>query len=208
MSQIKIANKSGFCFGVKRAIGIAENAVNAEKKTYTLGPIIHNPQEVARLFKKGIKTIKNANGVKNATVILRTHGIPLSLRNTLLKKEDVDIIDATCPFVKRAQDIVKELAGKGETIIIAGEKKHPEVIGLVSYGGEKCFVIENAKEAERFMGQSDVPKNHVPQPVMLSGATELRSRNICSSSANCFTADPSETSSLRVTTPEFLEVLK
>ena len=153
MSQIKIANKSGFCFGVKRAIGIAESAADTDRKTFTLGPIIHNPQEVDRLKKKGIKTIKNADGVKNATVILRTHGIPLSLHNTLLKKKNVEIMDATCPFVKRAQDIVKELAGKGETIIIAGEKKHPEVIGLVSYGGKQCFVIENAEEAERFKGQ-------------------------------------------------------
>jgi 4-hydroxy-3-methylbut-2-enyl diphosphate reductase len=154
MTQIRIAGKSGFCFGVKRAIGIAESAAGADKKTYTLGPIIHNPQEVSRLLKKGIKTLKNARGVKNATVILRTHGIPLSLHDALLKKNDIEIIDATCPFVKRAQNIVTELASKGETIIIAGEKKHPEVVALVSYGGNKCFVVENSKEAGKFKSQN------------------------------------------------------
>ncbi|MDR2192091.1 MAG: 4-hydroxy-3-methylbut-2-enyl diphosphate reductase [Endomicrobium sp.] len=154
MTKIKVADKSGFCFGVKRAIGIAENAVNADKKTYTLGPIIHNPQEVDRLEKEGIKTLKDAKKVKNATIILRTHGIPLFLHKELLGKKDVEIIDATCPFVKRAQNIVTELASKGETIIIAGEKKHPEVVALVSYGGDKCFVIENFFEAEKFNGQS------------------------------------------------------
>ncbi|MDR3113452.1 MAG: 4-hydroxy-3-methylbut-2-enyl diphosphate reductase [Endomicrobium sp.] len=154
MVKIQIADKSGFCFGVKRAIGIAEKASLSGNKTYTLGPIIHNPQEVARLSKKGIKTLKDAKRVKNAVVILRTHGIPLPLHNALLKKKDIEIIDATCPFVKRAQDIVTELASKGQTIIIAGEKKHPEVAALLSYGGEKCFVVENAKEAASFKEKS------------------------------------------------------
>jgi 4-hydroxy-3-methylbut-2-enyl diphosphate reductase len=156
MTKIKIADKSGFCFGVKRAIGIAENAAKDDKKTYTLGPIIHNPQEVDRLKKKGIRPLKDAKKIKNATVILRTHGIPLFLHNSLLEKKDVKIIDATCPFVKRAQNIVTELSSKGETIIIAGEKKHPEVVALVSYGGYKCFVVENAKEAEKFSEKSSL----------------------------------------------------
>ncbi|MDR1941607.1 MAG: 4-hydroxy-3-methylbut-2-enyl diphosphate reductase [Endomicrobium sp.] len=147
LKKIIIADKSGFCFGVKRAVDLAEKTVSAGKKTYTLGPIIHNPQEVERLNAKGIKTVADAKKIRNSTIILRTHGIPLVLHNELAGKKSVNIIDATCPFVKRAQDIVKDLAAKGETIVIAGERTHPEIIALVSYGGEKCVVVENLKEA-------------------------------------------------------------
>ncbi len=154
--KIKIAEKSGFCFGVKRAIDIAEKNAGSDKKVYTLGPIIHNPQEVKRLEKKGIKILKNPKKVEKATVILRTHGIPLQLHNELKNKKTVDVIDATCPFVKRAQDIVKELASKDETIVIAGEKVHPEVAALVSYGKGKCVVVENAKEADKLKSKGDI----------------------------------------------------
>jgi 4-hydroxy-3-methylbut-2-enyl diphosphate reductase len=152
MQKIKIADKSGFCFGVTRAISLAEKTADSNRKVYTLGPIIHNPQEVKRLEKKGIKILKDPNKVKDGIIILRTHGIPLALHNKLEKKKNIDIIDATCPFVKRAQDIVKELSSsdsKDETIVIAGEKVHPEVIALVSYGNGKCVVVENAQEAKK-----------------------------------------------------------
>lgn len=155
-TQIKIAEKSGFCFGVKRAIELAEKTADIDQKVYTLGPIIHNPQEVERLDKKGIKTLKEPQKVKSGTIILRTHGIPLKLHNALKKKKSIDIIDATCPFVKRAQDIVKELSSKNETIIIVGEKVHPEVVALVSYGDGKCIVVENVKEAEKLKIQGNV----------------------------------------------------
>jgi 4-hydroxy-3-methylbut-2-enyl diphosphate reductase len=147
--MIKIADKSGFCFGVQRAISLAEKTANLHKKVYTLGPVIHNPQEVKRLSDKGIKTLKNPKSVKDGVIILRTHGIPLQLHNELEKKKSIEIIDATCPFVKRAQDIVKELSGKDDTIIIVGEKVHPEVAALVSYGSGKCIVVENIKKAQK-----------------------------------------------------------
>lgn len=156
MAKIKIAEKSGFCFGVKRAINLAEKTADANQKVYTLGPVIHNPQEVERLDKKGIKTLKDPKKVKSGIVILRTHGIPLKLHNELEKKKSIDIIDATCPFVKRAQDIVKELSSKDETIIIVGEKVHPEVVALVSYGPGKCVVVENVKEAEKLKIQGNI----------------------------------------------------
>ncbi|MDR1195086.1 MAG: 4-hydroxy-3-methylbut-2-enyl diphosphate reductase [Endomicrobium sp.] len=147
--MIKIADKSGFCFGVKRAISLAEKTANLHKKVYTLGPVIHNPQEVERLNDKGIKTLKDPKSVKDGIIILRTHGIPLQLHNELEKKKSIEIIDATCPFVKRAQDIVKELSGKDDAIIIVGEKVHPEVAALVSYGSGKCIVVENIKKAQK-----------------------------------------------------------
>ncbi|MCL2484688.1 MAG: 4-hydroxy-3-methylbut-2-enyl diphosphate reductase [Endomicrobia bacterium] len=155
-TKISIADKSGFCFGVKRAIDLAEKTACLTKKVYTLGPVIHNPQEVKRLEKQGIKTLKDIKSVKSGTIILRTHGIPLELHDKLKKRKSVEIIDATCPFVKKAQDIVKELGKKDETIVIVGEKIHPEVVALVSYGNGKCVIVETVKEAEKVKSKGDL----------------------------------------------------
>jgi len=159
--SIQIADQSGFCFGVKRAIELAEKAALKNKNVRTLGPIIHNPQEVKRLNKEGVKTINTSSKVKSGVIVLRTHGIPLEQHKKLKQNKAVKIIDATCPFVKRAQDIVSELGAKNETIVIAGEKAHPEVVGLVSYGNGK--VIENAKEAARFKTDKNKTVNVVSQ---------------------------------------------
>jgi 4-hydroxy-3-methylbut-2-enyl diphosphate reductase len=155
MLEVKIADKAGFCFGVRRAIDLAEKTVTKRYKVYTLGPIIHNPQEVKRLEKKGIKILKTLKKIKNGCVILRTHGIPFDLHQQLKKNKDIAVIDATCPFVKRTQDIIKQLSAEGlgncnKKIIVVGERIHPEVIALVSYGNGNCTVIENIKEAQNF----------------------------------------------------------
>jgi 4-hydroxy-3-methylbut-2-enyl diphosphate reductase len=152
--NIKIADSAGFCFGVKRAINLAEKAADRERKVYTLGPIIHNPQEVERLEKKRIKILTSINKIKSGLVILRTHGIPFNLHRKLIKNKNINIIDATCPFVKRAQVIMKQLStdieSKGKIVIIVGERVHPEVIALMSYSSGKCVVIENVAEAQNF----------------------------------------------------------
>ncbi|GHT49096.1 4-hydroxy-3-methylbut-2-enyl diphosphate reductase [Endomicrobiia bacterium] len=152
--KIKIAKNSGFCFGVRRAIDLVEKATREKPRVYTLGPIIHNPQEVKRLEKQGIKILKDSKRIKEGSIILRTHGIPFELHKKLEANKTINIIDATCPFVKRAQNIVKQLSAdvksEDEKIILVGEKVHPEVVALVSYGNDKCVVIENSKEAGRF----------------------------------------------------------
>lgn len=149
VKKIKIAKSSGFCFGVKRAIDLAEKVASRNKKVYTFGPLIHNPQEVKRLDKEGIKVIEDYSKIKNGILVLRTHGIEQEIHEKLSKKKNIDIIDATCPFVKRAQDIVKKLSCKNEQIIIVGEKTHPEVIALVSYGKGKCVVVEDKKDIKK-----------------------------------------------------------
>ena len=163
MKKIQIADKSGFCFGVKRAIELAEKAAKQNKKVWTLGPIIHNPQEVKRLAKEGISTVKTAAKAKNGVMVLRTHGIPLAQHEKLKQNKSVKIIDATCPFVKRAQDIVRDLGAKNEIIVIAGEKTHPEVVALMSYGNGNSEVIENAKEAVSFKADKNKTVNIVSQ---------------------------------------------
>jgi len=156
--EIKIADNAGFCFGVRRAIDLAEKTADRERSVCTLGPIIHNPQEVKRLEKKGIKTLRDLKRLKTGFVILRTHGIPFDLHKKLENNRNINIIDATCPFVKRAQNIVKQLGAgfKDRTIVVVGEKIHPEVAALISYGNGRCVVIENVNEARNFKSVRDL----------------------------------------------------
>ncbi|RDU57295.1 4-hydroxy-3-methylbut-2-enyl diphosphate reductase [Helicobacter sp. MIT 99-5507] len=128
--QIKRANEYGFCFGVKRAIKLAEQNKNA----ITIGPLIHNQKEIDRLkvnFNVHVET--NLDNIKeNSNVIIRTHGIQ---KNDLerLKQSNVNIIDATCPFVTKPQKICEQMSDEGYHIIIFGDKDHPEVKGVASY---------------------------------------------------------------------------
>jgi len=146
MKIIKIAESSGFCFGVRRAIELAEKVSQESDNVYTFGPLIHNPQEVERLNKKGIEVINDYSKIQDGILVLRTHGIELNVYNKLSENKKLKIIDATCPFVKRAQDIVKELSDISQQIVIVGEKTHPEVVALVSYGKGKCIVVENKND--------------------------------------------------------------
>lgn len=128
--KIELASNYGFCFGVKRAINIAEKYQNSS----TMGPLIHNQDEIDRLkndFNVGLYS--NLSDVKpNDTVIIRTHGIPKDdLKN--LKKMNTKVINATCPFVTTPQNIVKNMSKEGYSILIFGDKEHPEVKGVQSY---------------------------------------------------------------------------
>ena len=128
--KVKLASNYGFCFGVKRAIKIAEDYDNSA----TMGPLIHNQDEINRLkndFNVGLYT--NLSDVKdNDTVIIRTHGIP---KNDLkhLRTLNAKIINATCPFVTTPQQIVKKMSEEGYSILIFGDADHPEVKGVQSY---------------------------------------------------------------------------
>ncbi len=148
MVKITIAKSAGFCFGVKRAIDLAQDIASKNKDVYTFGPLIHNPQEVARLEKENIKVVEDYSKIDKGVLVLRTHGIPLDIYENLSKKENIKIVDAACPFVKKAQDIIKELSKDSEQIVIVGEKKHPEVVALVSYGKGKCLVVEDKNDVK------------------------------------------------------------
>ena len=132
--KVKLASNYGFCFGVKRAIKIAEDYKNSS----TMGPLIHNQDEINRLkndFNVGL--YNNLSDVKdNDTVIIRTHGIPKNdLRD--LRKLNAKVINATCPFVTTPQQIVKKMSKEGYSILIFGDKDHPEVKGVQSYGEDQ-----------------------------------------------------------------------
>jgi 4-hydroxy-3-methylbut-2-en-1-yl diphosphate reductase len=144
--KIIVAKTAGFCFGVKRAIDIAFRIAKDKRKgIFTLGPIIHNPQVVEKLKGKGIIPIEKIRTNKNITaLIIRTHGIPLSLSQEIAAM-GCEIIDATCPFVKKAQYYAKLLNEEGYQVLILGEKNHPEVISLMSYADDNPIVVDGRK---------------------------------------------------------------
>jgi 4-hydroxy-3-methylbut-2-enyl diphosphate reductase len=142
---IEKAKSYGFCFGVKRAVEIAESSKNA----VTLGPLIHNPLEIDRLAKNfNVKYIESLEDIDEniKRVIVRTHGIPKQNLQKL-KEKDVEIIDATCPFVKKPQEIVEEMSKQGYDIVVFGDKNHPEIKGVVSYSvHNRVFVALSPEE--------------------------------------------------------------
>ncbi|MDR2790065.1 MAG: 4-hydroxy-3-methylbut-2-enyl diphosphate reductase [Campylobacteraceae bacterium] len=142
--EIRLAKNYGFCFGVKRAINIAQNAPGA----FTIGPLIHNNEEILRLKNnynvETLGSVEEAQGIKKA--IIRTHGIQKEDLERL-KKIGVEIIDATCPFVTKPQKICEEMSAQGYTIIIFGDKNHPEVKGVKSYSlHESVHVVLSIEE--------------------------------------------------------------
>lgn len=147
MMKIELASSYGFCFGVKRAIRIAEE----HKGSKTYGPLIHNKDEINRL-KEGF-SIGLAEGLedieKEDAVVIRTHGIP---KNELhvLKEQKNEVIDATCPYVTTPQKIVEEMSEAGYSIVIFGDKNHPEIKGVVSYAKDikDAFIVLEKEELE------------------------------------------------------------
>jgi len=144
--KIKIAEHSGFCFGVKRAIQIALKTAQQNSKAATLGPIIHNPQMVSYLEKLGIGFIDNIDDITDETIIIRSHGITSEDYKKLLDK-NINIVDATCPFVKLAQEYAQKLIKEGFQLVILGEKEHPEVAALLSYIDDNAIVVESPEES-------------------------------------------------------------
>lgn len=144
--EIILADHSGFCFGVKRAIELAISLAEDQKKPlYTLGPIIHNPQVVHRLEDLGVENIDSVDEVNDGAVIIRSHGVPPRVIEEIQAK-GLEVIDATCPFVKRAQEYARQLVEDGYHAIVCGDADHPEVIGIVGSANGDVLVVKNAEE--------------------------------------------------------------
>ena len=146
--EIIVAESAGFCFGVKRAVGSAEDFAEKGIPAVTLGEIIHNPTVVEELKAKGVYPVENVSEVpKGATLILRSHGVPLSVIEELDKK-CIPYADATCPFVARIHRIVAERTAAGDTVIITGNPDHAEVKGIVGHAKGDVRVVRNLEELE------------------------------------------------------------
>ncbi len=153
--KIELASKYGFCYGVKRAIQIAEG----HKNSFTYGPLIHNKDEISRLKDNfNIGLVEKLEDIKNDNaVVIRTHGIPKD-ELAQLKKQENQIIDATCPYVTTPQNIVSKMSKEGYSIVIFGDKNHPEIKGVVSYAtkANDAFVVLEENELETLPLKSKV----------------------------------------------------
>lgn len=146
--EIELASHAGFCFGVKRAMKLAFQATSEKGRVYSLGPLIHNPQAVDELRKRGVKVIKNLNQVENGPLIIRSHGASPSLLAEA-KGRGLEVVDATCPLVKKVQDLAKMIREEGYLVVIVGERNHYEVKSLLSLAGKGAVVVESPDEARK-----------------------------------------------------------
>ncbi|MDK2879705.1 MAG: hypothetical protein PWR06_2421, partial [Thermoanaerobacteraceae bacterium] len=153
--QLIIAEYAGFCYGVKRAMEMVEDLIKKGEKAYTLGPLIHNPQVVDDLKNRGIMAAGLDEIKEKSNLVIRTHGVGPSLINQA-KDYGLNIIDATCPFVKNVQEKAADLSGKDYLVIIIGDPRHPEVEGIKSWCRGDVKVIENVKDAENFFTNKKV----------------------------------------------------
>ncbi|TKX32362.1 4-hydroxy-3-methylbut-2-enyl diphosphate reductase [Campylobacter aviculae] len=142
---IELAKNYGFCFGVKRAIKKAEQIKDAA----TIGPLIHNNEEILRLQKDfNVKTLEDINALSSEKkAIIRTHGITKQDLEKL-RQTDIEIFDATCPFVTKPQQICERMSNEGYDVVIFGDENHPEVKGVKSYVSTRAYVVLDKKELE------------------------------------------------------------
>lgn len=144
--EVTVAKTAGFCFGVKRAVEkVYDQIGRTEKRIYTYGPIIHNEQVVGDLREKGVEVIDSLEELKtirNAVVVIRSHGVGKNVYD-ILKENGVEIVDATCPYVKKIHRIVEKQSAEGRKVLIIGSEDHPEVQGIKGWGDERTVVIED-----------------------------------------------------------------
>jgi 4-hydroxy-3-methylbut-2-enyl diphosphate reductase len=143
--DVRIAERAGFCYGVRLAIDKAKHAREQGQEVTTLGQLVHNPGIKADLSDRGIRTADLADQVEGGTLVIRAHGVPASEMEKLRAKsgDDLQVIDATCTWVLQSQKAARELADAGYTVCIIGHEDHPEVKGVRSYAGEKHVVVDD-----------------------------------------------------------------
>lgn len=152
--KVIVAKTAGFCFGVKRAVDQVYRQIEEGKKPiYTYGPIIHNEEVVRELAEKGVQVIESEEQlkqVKEGTVIIRSHGVSERIYK-MIEEQNLEIVDATCPFVKKIHRIVQNHCETGTEIVIIGNEGHPEVEGIKGWCGTPVTVIGEEAEAEEFI---------------------------------------------------------
>jgi 4-hydroxy-3-methylbut-2-enyl diphosphate reductase len=145
--EVIVAENSGFCHGVRNAIDIAEKTLVQESNVYSLGPIIHNKDEVERLAKAGLKNVQKIDQIPSGTVIIRSHGAaPQQIE--ALETKNLKIVDATCVLVKRVQQIAQQLGKDGYLVVIVGDENHPEVQAVMG-STEEVVVISNKADLHK-----------------------------------------------------------
>lgn len=161
--KVLLANEYGFCFGVERAVEMVEAAIGEGDTVRSLGPLIHNEQEMQRLAHEGVTTISDPVQIKRGeTAVIRAHGVTPSVQKAL---EDIasKVVDATCPFVTRVQKLAARAAAADRHVIVVGNPDHPEMIGVKGYAPDHAFVISDETEV------ASLPK--LRRPLVVSQTT-------------------------------------
>ncbi len=149
--KITVAKTAGFCFGVNRAVEIVYSLADSDKKVCTLGPIIHNMEMVSELESKGVYAVDDIDGVSDFdTVVIRSHGVDKATKDTL-SSFDCEVVDATCPFVSKIHRIVERAGQDNKTVLIAGDKNHPEVMGIMGHCIGECYTFVDEEELQTIL---------------------------------------------------------
>lgn len=146
--QVLLASEYGFCFGVERAVDMVEDAVAAGETVRSLGPLIHNDQEMERLATSGVTTVNDPIQItRNETAVIRAHGVTPDVQRTL-EETASKVVDATCPFVTRVQRLASRAAESDRHVVIVGAPDHPEMIGVKGYAPDHAFIIRDESEID------------------------------------------------------------
>jgi 4-hydroxy-3-methylbut-2-enyl diphosphate reductase len=157
--EVIVAEHAGFCFGVTKAVETVYDQIknSSDVNIYTYGPIIHNEIVVSDLEKKGVKVINSVeelDGISEGTIVIRSHGVTKEVHQKI-EETGLNIIDATCPFVKRIHKVVEKESAEGKQIIIVGNAGHPEVVGIEGWCHNKAVVIGTVEETENYQGSKE-----------------------------------------------------
>ncbi|HEX5707345.1 MAG TPA: 4-hydroxy-3-methylbut-2-enyl diphosphate reductase [Pyrinomonadaceae bacterium] len=154
--QVLLADEYGFCFGVERAVEMVEDELREGATVRTLGPLIHNTQEIHRLERGGVRTIDAPVEVEpNVTAVIRAHGVTPEVQRELEQRAS-KVVDATCPFVTKVQKLAERAAAEGRDVVVVGNPDHPEMIGVVGYAPTRSHVVRDASEV------AALPPLHAP----------------------------------------------
>ena len=154
--QVLLAEEYGFCFGVERAVEMVEEALSEGATVRTLGPLIHNTQEIGRLEAEGVATINApAEVAPGVTAVIRAHGVTPEVQRELEARAE-RVIDATCPFVTKVQKLAERAAAEGRDVVVVGNPDHPEMIGVKGYAPHNAHVVRDAGEV------AQLPPLHAP----------------------------------------------
>lgn len=191
--KVVVARHAGVCYGVERALKLADEAAASDDAVVSLGPLIHNPQAVSALHSKGVTVASSLDEVAAGTVIIRTHGVDPAVI-VAAEAKGLKVVDATCPFVRAAHTCAADLAASGYGVVIVGESDHPEVEGILAHARGDALIVQHASDLPdmlpgRRIGvvvQTTQPPAVLQEVVaaLLPRVSELRACNtICSATA-------------------------
>ncbi len=182
--KVIVAPDAGFCYGVKRATKAAfDAAASAAGPVYMLGALIHNPQVVARLEEEGVRVAETVDVVEGGLVIIRSHGLPPATKRQM-EERGLRVLDLTCPTVKAVQQRAAALAAEGYTVVIIGDRNHPEVQAIAGFAGPAAVIVNSEEEAGKVIPNDkigvvmqtthDASRCHAVVAALLEKAPEVR----------------------------------